>query len=323
MVKITQLRPRRPGLYSFLWKWVWGAIVGAASFLPLLILNGFQFMSLALKPISPKTFRRVNTFIALLIWGWWAWTLDRVIGLKIRYSGDAVPVGESSIVVANHQGMTDIMALICFAFRQKCVQYTKWMVKDALKFVPAIGWGMLFIDCVFLKRNWAQDRSSILATLDRYRSNPDQVWLILFPEGTRMTPDKLARSQAHAIKAKLPKTSNVMLPRTRGFATALGELERKVDSVLVVSISYGRFQRVGGAAGVSAGKGGATAGIVPPTLMEVIRGDCNEIDLHVRRVPIAELPKEKVAQEKWLVDAFVAMDQLLGSKAGEGSEVGG
>ena len=280
-------------------------------------------MSLVLKPIAPKMFRRVNTFIALLIWGWWAWTLDRVIGLKIRYSGDAVPIGESSIVVANHQGMTDIMALICFAFRQECVQYTKWMVKDALKFVPAIGWGMLFIDCVFLKRNWAQDRSSILATLDRYRANPDQVWLILFPEGTRMTPEKLARSQAHAKKANLPTTHNVMLPRTRGFATALGELERKIDSVLVVSISYGRFRRVGEAPKASESKDRASIVTTRPTLMEVIRGDCNEIDLHIRRVPIAELPKEKVAQEKWLVDAFVEMDQLLGSKTAERGGVAG
>lgn len=42
----------------------------------------------------------------------------------------------------------------------------KWMVKDIIKYVPGVGWGMLFLDCIFVKRDWTTDKESIRKTFD-------------------------------------------------------------------------------------------------------------------------------------------------------------
>ena len=112
--RMIQLRPNRPGFLLWLWTYGWGGLILFLAFTPLLILNVFQFMSLALLPIWETGYRAFNTGVSLTIWGYWAWCLEHVIGLRIRYVGDTLPRRESSIVIANHQGFMDIMALLCF-----------------------------------------------------------------------------------------------------------------------------------------------------------------------------------------------------------------
>ena len=51
-----------------------------------------------------------------------------------------------------------------------------------------------------------------------------QIWLAIFPEGTRFDPqksDKLERSQAYADSLGLPRLNHVLMPRTTGFEVGL------------------------------------------------------------------------------------------------------
>ena len=51
-----------------------------------------------------------------------------------------------------------------------------------------------------------------------------QIWLVIFPEGTRFDPqksDKLERSQAYADSLGLPRLNHVLMPRTTGFEVGL------------------------------------------------------------------------------------------------------
>ena len=241
-------------------------------------------------PIWEKGYRTFNTGVSYTIWGYWAWALDNIIGLRIRYVGDTLPSPESSIVIGNHQGFMDIMAMLCFGFKNHVVQYMKWMIKNEFKYIPAIGWGTLFVDSVFLKRNWSQDRSTILRTFARYKQNPDPIWLVLLPEGTRMTPAKLQRSQKFAAKYGHPIPLRVLTPRTKGFCAAVTGLGARMDSVVSVTIDYGKRA---------------------PSIMEFMRGDCPEIAMMIKRTPISELPRDEKGLEEWLRKDFQERDLLL------------
>jgi 1-acyl-sn-glycerol-3-phosphate acyltransferase len=199
-------------------------------------------------------------------------------------------VRENAIVISNHQQMPDITFLMDFARRKDRLGDLKWIVKDIIKYVPGVGWGMLFLDCVFVKRTWTDDQESIRQTFARIVDNDVPVWLISFSEGTRITPEKLARSQAYAREHGLPEPRHVLVPRTKGFvATVLG-LRDHVKAVYDVTIGY---------------EGGV------PTLTQFIKGYVPRAHMHVRRHPIETLPRDEDGLAAWVVQAFRDKDDLM------------
>jgi 1-acyl-sn-glycerol-3-phosphate acyltransferase len=289
---LNALRPAGgPG--RLLWNYGWGPVSLFSAFAPLMFFNGMQFLSLLIRPFSRKLYRAYNRQMAFGVWGWWAWSIQRIVGVDVEITGDAVPPGESAIVIANHQSMGDVPVIMCLALAKGRVADTKWMVKDPVKYVPGVGWGLAFLDCVFLKRRWADDETTIRQTFAKYHAN-EPLWLVVFPEGTRLTPKKLAASQAYATKAGVPQTQHVLLPRTKGFAASVFGLKDRVDAVYDVTIRY--------------------VGAKTPTLVQLIRGDCDKVRMHVRRYPIDALPTGEAALGAWLTERLYEKDARLAAE---------
>ena len=116
------------------------------------------------------------------------------------------------------------------------------------------------------------------------------VWIISFPEGTRIRPKKLARSQEFARARGLPLLENVLLPRSRGFIATLTHMRNSVDGVYDLTIGYPH-------------------GI--PSIRHYAMGIMSEVHLHVRRYPSASLPLNREEQEAWLLQRFQEKDRLM------------
>lgn len=288
-MKINALR-REHGLAGFLWKTVWGPVNVILAFLPLLSLNLLQFPSLLLLPFSKKAFRRYNRGCAFVVWGWWAFGVRRLVGLEVTVAGDELPRGENAIVIGNHQGMADILLILCLALDKGSLSSATWMAKDVLKYVPGLGWGMAFLDTIFLRRNWMDDADTIKATFAKIVDNNVPIWLISFPEGTRSTVSKMQSSQAYAKSQGKLVTDHVLLPRPKGFAASVQGLRQHVTAVYSVTLGY--------------------EGSVP-SLIEVMRGDVDRSHIHVRRFAISGLPEEEAALSEWLQAEFREKDKLL------------
>ena len=268
--------------------WAPTALILAA--VPILTANVFQMFSIVLLPVSRPAFRRVNTFLAGRVWGWWGWLLEHANDMKLIVSGDTLPPGENAIVVANHQGMADIMVLVCFATKQRFVQNLKWLVKDIIKYVPGVGWGMLFLDCIFLKRDWARDAEAIKRTFHRISVDRVPLWLLSFPEGTRITPEKLAESKAYAAERGLQPLEHMLFPRPKGFAASVMGLRDHVTAIYSVTIAYH----------------GA-----PTSFTELWIGPCRHVSIDVRRIPMKDLPVGEAALGDWLTAEFRTKDAAL------------
>ncbi len=261
------------------------------AFTPLIAANLLQTASLVLLPVSRPLFHRVNMVIATAVWSWWRVIVEKIHGTRLVVMGDALPPGESAVVFANHQSMADIVVLLNMALPMGRVTDMRWMVKASMRFVPFLGWAMLSLDFLFVKRDWSKDRARILGTFERLRGKAEPVWLVLFPEGTRKTPEKHAASMRQAAKLGYPATKRVMLPRPKGFAAALQGLSGKVQAVYGITVVY--------------------PGEAAPTLVQLFSGAVPEIRLIVKRYPIAELPTDAAEVARWLTAEFQEMNAEL------------
>lgn len=277
---------RRNALVSVFWALV--------AFMPVLLFNVQQVFSLILALISPRAFRRVNLAAAILVWKSWSVLIERIRGVRIEVNGDDLPAGESAVVFANHQSMTDIVMLLCMARRTERLGDMRWMVKESMRYVPFLGWSMTALDFLFLARDWAKDQHTIAAAFARFRARPDPVWLVLFPEGTRKTPEKHAASMERARRLGAPVTAHVMTPKTKGFVASVQGLAGKISAVYRINIDYG------GAA---------------PNIIELFSGAVPHVRLNVRRFLIADLPADGAGLGDWLTAEFVVMNDELAATA--------
>jgi len=266
------------------------AIPVAVWFAALIVVNLIQTASLAIKPFSPRTFRRFNRCCAGFWWGGCVVFSERVNGQTIVISGEELPSDENVLVLSNHQQMPDITTIMAIARSRGRLGDLKFFVKHALKWVPGVGWGMQFLNCPFLKRDWSADREKIDATFATLVNERIPMWLVSFVEGTRATEAKIRASTEWALERGLEPTRHVLIPRTKGFVASVEGLGGHLHAVYDFTIGY-------------------VEGV--PTLWQHITGQVKKIHVHVRRFPADELPRIEAELKQWLMDRFYEKDALL------------
>ena len=264
--------------------------VTVLGFASLLVFNAAQTASLALLPFSRRSFRRFNRWCANTWWGACVVASQRLNRTRVIVTGADLPDGENALVLSNHQNMPDILALMTLARAKKRLGDLKFFVKHALKWVPGIGWGMQFISCPFVRRDWTTDRERIRHTFDTLVRERIPVWLVSFAEGTRSTPEKLLANAEWAVERGLEATQHVLIPRSKGFVATIHGLGDHLDAVYDVTIGY-------------------EVGV--PTLWQYITGCVQRIHLHVRRIPIEALPRLEEELRGWLLACYRQKDALL------------
>lgn len=270
---------------------IFAFIISLFLFLTVIVANFFQMLSVVCKPFSTKLFKRVNREIANAWWGLCESMARLTYGIEIVITGDELPVKENGIVILNHQVMTDIPVIFSLAKQKGRLGDLKWFVKDVIKYFPGVGWGMLFLDCLFIKRDWLADKDYIKQTFDKFHRYNIPIWLMCFVEGTRFTPEKAKRSHDYAQKIGMKPFNHLLIPRTKGFVASVQSLRNHCSAVYDFTIGYEQSP--------------------PPTLWQWIRGEARRVHLHVRRFDIKSLPQTDEAISQWLMDCFRQKDDLL------------
>lgn len=268
-----------------------GTVLATLGFVALILINLLQLFSLILLPFSKRAFRRLNRWCANTWWGLCVIGAEKLNGTRIIITGEDVPPRENAILVANHQQMPDIPAIMKLAHTKSRLGDLKFFVKKQLKWAPGVGWGMQFLDCLFIDRDWAADHDHIRQTFAQLVDNQVPVWLVTFVEGTRATRKKLEASRGFARSRGFAEMNHVQVPRTKGFVASVHGLRKHVDAVYDVTIGY-------------------TGGV--PSLWQYAKGLVGQIHVHVRRFPIGALPETDEGLQEWLLERFAEKDRLLG-----------
>jgi 1-acyl-sn-glycerol-3-phosphate acyltransferase len=262
----------------------------------ILACNLGQMASLVIRPFSPPLFRAANRLVVDSWFNLLRWSLTGPIGLEIRQSGDELPWRENAFLISNHQAMADIPVLVAVAHNSGRMGDLKWFVKDPIKWVPGIGWGMQFIDSLFVKRNWMADQEKVRSTFRRIRDHHTPFWVVSFLEGTRATPAKIASSQAFGQRQGLPHLERVMLPRTKGFVATLEGLGDLNQAIYIATIAY-------------EGK--------PPGILNLFFGPVKRIHVHLRRY--TSWPESAEERTQWIIARYQEKDALLARFYASGS----
>ncbi|KAI9595075.1 acyltransferase-domain-containing protein [Syncephalis fuscata] len=263
-------------------------------------LNITQLLSILIAPFSRQTLIKINAWVAGTMWRAMQSIVERRNAMDITFSGDEVPEGESAIVVSNHGGLVDFYLVNALAVRKKMISHCSYFAKNSVKYVPFWGWGMWLCGMLMIKRNWLQDQKKIEAVFHRIRTWRPPVWVISFLEGTRLTPKKLAESQAFSQSRGLPVLRNLLAPRTKGFCETVRQLRgTHVRHVYDLTIAYWHCKYGYGH---------------PPSLLRMhshsMQGEY-KFHVHVKRYAIEDLPEDDRGLTTWVHERFLEKDALL------------
>jgi 1-acyl-sn-glycerol-3-phosphate acyltransferase len=266
------------------------SILLAIGFGTLMPINFLQLLSLVVLPFSRRAFRAVNRWCADTWWGLCVIGAERFNGTQVIFTGEDVAMRENALLIANHQQMPDIPAIMKFCKTKDRLGDLKFFVKKQLKWVPGMGWGMQFLDCLFIDRDWASDREQIRRTFDRLVTGRVPVHLVSFVEGTRFTLPKLEAAQAYAGEHGLPVPRHTLVPRSKGFSASVEGLRGHITAVYDFTIGYEN--------GV-------------PSLWQYMKGLVERVHVHVRSFPIDELPHSADDLRLWLLARWDEKNGLL------------
>ncbi|KAI8562168.1 hypothetical protein RHMOL_Rhmol03G0013700 [Rhododendron molle] len=271
--------------------------LGVLFFLSGLVVNFIQAICFVLvRPLSKSLYRRINRVVAELLWLELVWLIDWWAGVQIKLFTDTesfrIMGKEHALVISNHKSDIDWLVGWVLAQRFGCLGSSLAVMKKSSKFLPVIGWSMWFSEYLFLERSWAKDETTLKSGLQRLRDYPQPFWLALFVEGTRFTQAKLLAAQEYAASTGLPVPRNVLIPRTKGFVSAVSNMRPFVPAVYDFTVAIPKNSP-------------------PPTMVRLFRGQPSVVHVHVKRHSMKELPESDDDVAKWCRDIFVAKDNLL------------
>eukprot|EP00850_Spirogloea_muscicola_P001134 SM000004S15004 [mRNA] locus=s4:761249:763216:+ [translate_table: standard] len=272
---------------------LWALLLVATSSIGLLAIAPAAYM--VLRPLSIFWYRRLSCFFFGRWLSMWPFLFEKVNRTKVVFAGEDVVPGERVILICNHRTEVDWMYLWSLAKRKGRIGHIKYVLKSTVRMVPVFGWAFHTLEFLMLDRKWERDEATIRDHLATFVYPQDPLWLVIFPEGTDFRrvqlEEKRDKANSYAAKLGLPALNNVLVPRTKGFFACLTPLRNSIDAVYDLTIGYN---------------------YVDPDMLDNLMGvDPAEVHIHVRRVPMADIPVEEAAVSDWVYKRFQDKDKLL------------
>ncbi|XP_053795026.1 1-acyl-sn-glycerol-3-phosphate acyltransferase delta isoform X1 [Vidua macroura] len=257
-----------------------------------LIINFIQLFTLILWPINKQLFRKINCRLAycissqmVMLLEWWSGTDCTLYTDPESYHKYGK---ENAIVILNHNFEIDFLCGWNFCERFGVLGSSKVLAKKELSYMPIIGWMWYFLEIVFCKRKWEEDRKTVVQKLLNLRDYPENFWFLIHCEGTRFTEQKHQISMKVAEAKGLPKLKYHLLPRTKGFAVTVQCLRNVVSAVYDSTLNFRNNEN--------------------PTLLGVLNGKKYHADLYVRRIPLEDVPEDEQECSTWLHKLYQEKD---------------
>ncbi|XP_075965357.1 1-acyl-sn-glycerol-3-phosphate acyltransferase gamma [Anarhichas minor] len=259
-----------------------------------LIINFIQLLTCILWPINRQLYRKINCRLAYSLWSQLVMLLEWWSGTECTLYTDQATVDkfgkEHVITILNHNYEIDFLCGWTMCERFGILGSSKVLAKHELLKVPLIGWTWYFLEIVFCKRKWEEDRKTVFKGLSQLKDYPEYMWFLLYCEGTRFTEQKHQISMQVAESKGLPALKYHLLPRTKGFTTTLQCLKGTVTAVYDVTLNFKDNQT--------------------PTLLGIVNGKKYKADLSVRRFPVEDIPADEKECAIWLHKLYQEKDAL-------------
>jgi 1-acyl-sn-glycerol-3-phosphate acyltransferase len=282
-----------PPLYRRLHRFLFGLLFAASLLLLTLPINTLQTLCFVLvRPFSRHHHWKICSNLVGFWENYFIFVSENILGITPVVSGDALVKSESTFLIANHQAMTDCNFIFFVARMMDRLKDMKFFVKNSVRYFPGIGPALLFVEMIFVRRNWYKDQVTIESAFSRLKKYDIPACIVIFPEGTRATAEKHAQSVEHARSRNVEPLRHLLMPRSKGSVATIASMRSHINAVIDVTIGFG--------------EGGV------PSLFQYMQGlGCRNTHVHIRRYPIQEIPVGEEDVKKWIFDRFKEKDELL------------
>ena len=157
------------------------------------------------------------------------------------------------------------------------------------------GWAMQAGNFLFVSREWQKDKQNIIDNLQYFISIKYPLQLLIFPEGTDLSPSNKEKSNKFSEERGLQTYDYVLYPKTKGFVLCVQEMSKCHVTPTLVNMSVGY---VGG--GMPQNERDLVAGKLP-----------KEIHFFAAQKSLSELPQGEEALSEWLQNCWREKESQL------------
>jgi 1-acyl-sn-glycerol-3-phosphate acyltransferase len=291
---VLWLRRRKPWtgvrLVAMLWWFLFGEMQALAGLLGIWLLTG--------GPFGQGSLRRRRWLYALRIY--WAGShlggVRALFGLPMKVEGLEAAGPGPVIIMMRHASIIDNVLPDCTMGRAHGMGL-RFVLKRELQMIPTIDIGGRWVPTNYVRRASADPEGEVAALRTLAHDMGEGEGILIYPEGTRCTPAKLARAK-EVIASRQPEIAplanrlqNILPPRLGGPLALLEEAEG-VDVVFCGHVGFDGFQHISDI---------WTGGLVGKT-----------IRVRFWRHPAAEVPAGEDARVAWLYERWQTVDDWVG-----------
>ncbi|MEA2448270.1 MAG: hypothetical protein QOG63_202, partial [Thermoleophilaceae bacterium] len=175
----------------------------------------------------------------------------------------------------------------------------RFVIKRELEMLPTMDIGGRWVPTIFVRRQSADAAGEVAAVRRLARDLGDDEAVLIYPEGTRYTPEKLARAQAliaerqPAVAPLAARLRHVLPPRLGGPLALLDE-SPGTDVVVFGHVGLDGFEHI----------------------RDVWRGGLvgTTVRLRFRRHPASSVPATEAERAEWLYERWLELDRWVGEQ---------
>jgi 1-acyl-sn-glycerol-3-phosphate acyltransferase len=155
-------------------------------FLRSLLFNIIYVVSVTLFATPVALFAPFNRHLGYMIAVAWArmifWCLKHICGIDWELQGRENIPAEPAIAYWKHQSAWETLAQLMVFPTQS------WVLKRELMWIPIIGQALLAIEPIAINRKSGHTAVNQVLNMGSHRLQQENLWVMIFPEGTRMPP---------------------------------------------------------------------------------------------------------------------------------------
>jgi 1-acyl-sn-glycerol-3-phosphate acyltransferase len=164
-----------------------------------------------------------------------------VYGIRsnILYKGNYNATNKIDIIIGNHISSLDPLLYVSIIRLFDSRTYN-FVLKKSIMFIPGVGLVCSLGKDIKLNRNFEQDIDNLTKSINNIKEGV----IIIFPEGTRFTPDKLLESKKYSQDNNLTTFNNLLYPKMKGLYIIADILNKnnKLGNIIDFTIQIENFK---------------------------------------------------------------------------------